>query len=129
MNLHSIVAPIISAVNPNVPATLQKSAGYQTMADGTQSPIYEDAQSVTAQIQAMTGGDLRQVEGLNLNGTLRKIYLYGHANATVRVSQKGGDLLTIATPTNTYIYLINQVMEQWDASGWCACCATLQNGA
>ena len=127
MNIFATVTPIIGAVNASTPATLQKSEGYQTMADGTQAPIYAEAQDITAQVQSLTSGDLRQVEGLNLNGTLRAIYLYGHAKATVRVSQKGGDLVTIASESSAGVWLVHQVLESWD--GWCKVACSLQNGA
>jgi hypothetical protein len=113
MNLHAIAGPIIGSVNPAVPAILLRSNGYVINPDYSRTPTYEQ-QQVTAQVQAMSGGDLRQVEGLNLNGTKRSVYLYGHANGTVRVSGKGGDILAFLDgPRIVRSWLTNIVLEQW----------------
>ncbi len=127
MNIFAAVTPVVGVVNAATAATLQKSEGYQTMPDGTQAPLYAEPQSVTAQVQSMSGGDLRKIEGLNLTGTLRAIYLYGHAHSTVRVSSKGGDLLTIPSGSSAGVWLVNQVLESWP--GWCKAACTLQDGA
>ena len=76
------------------------------------------------QVQAMTAGDLRQVEGLNLNGTKRGIYLDGSINGVVRVYLKGGDLITFPDGST---WLVAMVLEQWP--DWCKVAATLQDGA
>ena len=41
MNLHNIVRTAIRAVNPDRPATLLRSAGYNTDASGRQQPAYQ----------------------------------------------------------------------------------------
>lgn len=117
MNLHAIAGPIVGAVNPAVPAILLRSTGYVINPDYSRTPSYAP-QQVLAQVQAMSGGDLRQVESLNLNGTKRSVYLYGFANATVRVSGKGGDLLAfLEGPRVVRSWLTNMVLEQWP--NWC----------
>jgi hypothetical protein len=74
----------------------------------------------------MSGGDLRQVEGLNLNGTKRSVYLYGAANGTVRVSNKGGDLLAFLDgPRIVRSWLTNIVLEQWP--NWVKIAVVLQD--
>ena len=83
---------------------------------------------VSAQVQAMTWRDLQQVEGMNLQGTRRKIYLYGRADGAVRPLAKGGDLVTISTGgPNDGVYLVAQVLEQYP--DWCSVACTLQNGS
>lgn len=129
MNLHAIVAGAIGAVNPNVPATIQISTGSTTGADGTRVPTY-DTVEVTAQVQALSFRDLAAVDGLNLNGTRRAIYLYGKFDGTVRPQQKGGDLVTLTGGANAGVYLIAMVLEQWsdgEPAAWCKVVATLQN--
>ena len=123
MNLHGIVAPQIAAINPNVPAIIETSVGYTTNVDGSRNPLYK-YQNVTAQVQAMTGGDLRQVEALNLSGTKRSIYLYGVANSTVRISAQGGDLVILNDGPNKGVWLVAQVLEQWP--DWVKVATTLQ---
>lgn len=83
---------------------------------------------ITAQVQPLSWKDLQQLEGLNLSGERRKLYLYGEVNSVVRTTNKGGDLVTIAAgnPADG-TYLVAQVLEQF--SGWCSCAATLQNDA
>lgn len=84
------------------------------------------ALNMMAQIQPMTWGDLHMVEGLNLSGTRRKIYLYGTVDGVERVTRKGGDLITVATGgTDDGVYLVAQVLEQFP--DWVSCAATLQN--
>lgn len=124
MNLAAIVGPVVGAVNPRVPLTLQTSTGWTTEPDGSRVPSYAAPVTVTGQVQALTYRDLQQVEGLNLNGTRRAIYLFGEVDATVRVSQKGGDLITDAAGN---VWLTALVLEQWP--GWCKVAATLQNGS
>lgn len=129
MNLHQIAGPIVGAVNPIVPVTLRVSTGNTIGDDGSMVPTYADPVSVSAQIQALTFKDLTQLDGLNLNGTRRAIYLYGEVDAIVRVSQKGGDLITF---NNGSVWLTAQVLEQWDdgfTSAWCKVAVTLQDGS
>jgi hypothetical protein len=125
MNLHGLVAPLVTAINPNVPATLRVSNGtYAVQGDGTRVPSYTDV-AVNAQVQAMSAEDLQQVEGLNIQGVLQKVYLYGEADGVVRPTAKGGDLIIISSGVFAGTWLINQNMEQWP--DWCSCACTLQN--
>jgi hypothetical protein len=82
---------------------------------------------VSIQVQPLAGKDLRQIEGLNLNGTLRKLYLNGSLNGTVRVSAKGGDLVTLTDGPNAGVWLVAYIFEQWP--DWVAACCVLQNGS
>ncbi len=123
MNLFGIANIAIQGINANVPATLKRSSGYSTDASGKRTPTYATAVVVAAQVQAMTGRDLRQVEGLNLNGTLSAIYLTGIVKATERVSASGGDLITVGSQT----FLVAMVLEDWPT--WTKVCGALQNGS
>lgn len=125
MNLAQIVGPVTGMVNPRVPATLQSNTGYRTSASGKRSPSYDLPQvDVTAQVLELSTRDLRQLDGLNISGSSRKIYLYGQVNATVRVNRQGGDLITLQDGS---VYLTTAVLEQWP--DWVCCAATLQNGS
>lgn len=123
MNLHGIVRGAITAVNPDVTVAISESTGYTTSADFEQIPTYNTFPA-QAQIQALTGKDLKQLDGMNLNGTLRAIYFYGDVEAIVRVMRKGGDLIT---DSNNNVWLVHQVLETWP--DWCKVAVTLQNGA
>lgn len=123
MNLHGTVRGAITAVNPDVVFTIQQSTGYSVNAAGRRTPLYA---TVTApgQMQAMSGSDLRQVDGLNLNGTKRSIYFYGEVDAIVRSMRKGGDV--VIDPKGN-AWLVAMVLEQWP--DWCKVAVVLQNEA
>lgn len=126
MNLHGIAVGAISAVNPQINASIRVSTGYSTQPDGTQVPSYADPIVVPAQVQSLTFGDLRQVDALNLNGTKRAIYLFGQYDGVVRPRIKGGDLVDIAAPLpNSGAWLVAMVLEQW--ASWCKVAVVLQN--
>ena len=129
MNLHSIVAPAIAAINPLVTATLQRSTGYTTNADGNRVPTYS-TQSVTVQAQSLTYTDITHLDGLNIQGVRRAIYLTGVAEGVVRVGKQGGDVLTF--PVGTFpegnVWLCALALESWSQSGWTKVAITLQNG-
>lgn len=121
MNLHAIVAGNIGAVNPFETVVISQSNGSITDPTGHRQPQY-NSNPASAQIQPMTGGDLKQVEGLNLNGTLKKFYFYGAVAATVRADQKGGDIITTLDWRE---WLVVQVLEQFP--DWCSVAGVLQN--
>src|ERR1700724_2340004 len=111
MNLHAVVAGAIAAVNPHQPAIFQLSTGPgPTNPDGSRLATYSDPITVTAQVQALTTQDLRHLEGLNIQGSQRTIYLSGMVNAAQRVSMLGGDLVTLQDGT---IWLTTAVIEAW----------------
>lgn len=102
MNLHAIASPFVSAVNPLIPILVQRSTGYNTNDDGTQVPSYTDPISVIAQVQALSAGDLRQIEGLNIQGEKRAVYINGRTDGIIRQDKKGGDLITMNPGKNTW---------------------------
>lgn len=110
MNLHGIVSPLIGAVNPHVIAMIEVSTGNTTLADGTRVPTFAKAVAVTVQVQPITGGELRQLEGLNLQGEFTGIYLNGHIDGLVRQDNKGGDKITLP---DGKVYLVTTVLEDW----------------
>ena len=126
MNLQAIANAAIQAVNPNQPAMLVQSNGYTTNGDGSRSPSTTST-AISVQVQAMSGGDLRQTEGLNLSGVKRSMYLTGVAASTVRVTGQGGDLIVISSGVNAGTWLVNMVLEPWN--GWTKVACTLQDGS
>lgn len=127
MNLHGIVSGVIGAVNPLVTATIMRSTGYTTSADGDRVPTYDTIANVSLQVQALTYSDLQQLDGLNIQGTRRAIYLSGEIEGVVRVKQEGGDLVVFPNGTlpegNTW--LCAHVLEAWPQ--WRKVAITLQN--
>lgn len=127
MNLHAIVSGAINSVNPSITATFKASTGYGTNSAGKRTPTYAAPVSVTAQVQELSSRDLRQLEGLNVQGSSSAIYLNGFASGAVRVSRTGGDIITIPSGPSAGTYLVTAVLEQWP--DWVKVSATLQNGS
>lgn len=124
MNLHAIVGPMVGKVNPPLTAYIMRSNGYTTGPDGTRVPSYCDPVPVVCQVQSMQYNDLVQVEGLNIQGTKRKLYMNGHWDGLVRSDKKGGDLLKMPDGTT---WLVVLVLEHWP--DWSSIAITLQNGS
>jgi|SRR3974390_41224 len=125
MNLHAVAGPVVAAVNPTVPLSVLVSTGYTQDSAGKQVPQYApETVSVPGQLQSLTFNDLQHLDGLNIQGIKRAIYLYGRIDGLVRVDSKGGDL--IMTPDgNTWKVVL--VLEYWP--DWCKVAVTLQNGS
>lgn len=116
MNLHNIATNIISAVNPMMTATIRHSDGYTTASDGTRTPTYITDTGVKVQRQALSEDDLKQIEGLNIQGELCSMYVNGAIRAVSRTDGTGGDLITLSDST---IWLATRILENWDpTSGW-----------
>lgn len=131
MNLHTMVAGQIGAINPFVPGTIKVSSGSTTARDGKRMPTYDEVE-ISAQVQALTFKDLQQLDGINLNGRRQAIYFWGQYNGVVRPDVKGGDLIVLTGGANAGTWLVAHVLEQWSDGAtptWCKVAATLQNGA
>jgi hypothetical protein len=127
LNLRALANSVTSAVNPNVGATLFISTGYTKDAAFNQIPTYEQ-QSVTAQVQPLSSDDLRFLDGLNIQGAQKAVYLNGAALAISRIKKLGGDLIVFPDGTlpegNTWLTLAS--LEQWGGT-WCKCALVLQD--
>lgn len=127
-NLQNIANAAISAVNPNVTATLFASAG-NTIINFKQVPAY-NAATISAQVQPISSGDIRQLDSLNIQGAQKAIWINGTALAIDRVKQIGGDLIVFPDGTlpegNTWLVLAS--IEQWGAT-WCKVALSLQDDA
>lgn len=125
MNLHAIVGPIVSAVNPSMVIQLQASTGYSTNPDGSRTPSYAAPVPVLAQVQPETWRDIQQMDGLNLQGSRKTMYISGYTEGLVRRSAQGGDLVTLPDGTT---WLVAQILEDFfPTAGWTKAAITLQN--
>ncbi len=124
MNMHQIVAGAIGAINPFVNCTLQQSTGYTTAPDGVRTPTYATPVVAPVQVQALTFEEMKKLDGLNIQGVRRKIYLNGNWESLVRVNQQGGDLITLPDGS---VWLIALVFETWP--DWTSAAITLQDGS
>lgn len=83
--------------------------------------------ALLAQIQPMTKSDLMQIDGLNVNGDKKAIYLNGAIDGVVRVKLKGGDLIDLP---DGQTWLVVQNLEGFDATaGWTKAAMVLQDGS
>ena len=94
-------------------------------------PSYSTTTGLVMQVQAVSGDELRHVDGLNIQGIYRAVYINGRIEGADRPGMKGGDLLMIptgltATPPAMDTWLVKEVMEPWDAAGWCKALVVLQ---
>ena len=55
--------------------------------------------NLTAQIQPVGWRDIQMMDGIVLQGTRYKIYLWGEIDGLVRVEKKGGDLVVVPAGT------------------------------
>lgn len=125
MNLHGIVSPLIAAVNPHVVGSVLASAGYTTAPSGKRTPNFSRTDGVTMQVQALAGEELKLVDGLNIQGVKRAVYLFGDIKGVDRVEAKGGDLLEFLGST----WLVVTVLETWDTAGWCKVAVAKQDAS
>lgn len=112
MNLRGIANSATSSVNPNERVLVYKSEGYTIGAGAKQIPQYGVPQSMLANVQALDGDALKQIEGLNIQGVIRSIYIRGQISGTSRPNQTGGDIVKRKNATETW--LVVKVLETWD---------------
>jgi hypothetical protein len=123
MNLRSIANNLTRTVNPNIQISYFESDGYTTGAGQRQVPAYKTAVPGYGNLQALDGDDLKQLDGLNIQGKIKALFMYGEAAGVVRPDQKGGDKLTIDGQT----WLVVRVLEGW--GNWCKLAIVLQSDA
>lgn len=123
MNLRGIANSVARVINPNTAVTVKVSTGYSIdPVTRKQVPSYTQYTGY-AQVQALDGSDLKHLDGLNIQGTLRAIYLYGNLAGVIRPDTKGGDIIMIAGKT----WLVVKVIETWP--GWCKVAVNYQGAA
>ena len=120
MDLRGIANGVTTAVNPNKTVTVLRSKGYTVGAGRKQVPSYAAPVSGPGQIQALDANDIKQLDGLNIQGTIRAIYLRGALAGVVRPDGTGGDLVQIDGQN----WLVVKVLEGW--STWTKAAIVLQ---
>ncbi len=127
INVRAIANRRIQLVNANTPATLLKSTGYTTDSAGHRTPTFQRV-PVTIQNQAASNEDLKQVDGLNLQGILRTVSISGDLQGAFRAGNTGGDLLQFPDQTGTNRqWLVTHVLETWPT--WCRVLVVMQTTA
>jgi len=123
MNLRGIANSVSQVVNPNIPVTVRVSDGYTEGAGRKQVPSYLPDVEGFGQLQALDGDDLKQMDGLNIQGVIKALYLYGNVAGVIRPDSKGGDLIIIDGRT----WLVVKVLEGW--AQWTKIAIRLQDDA
>lgn len=118
MDLRGIANQVSNVVNPNVIVTWQASNGFTIGSAGKQTPSYSTGISGPAQIQALDNSDLKKLDGLNIQGSLRALYMRGNLAAVIRPDSKGGDRITVGPQSGAPallqgLWLTLKVLESW----------------
>ena len=127
MDLRGIANSCSNVVNPNITVTWQKSTGFTIGNAGKQIPTYAAGVIGPAQVQALDNSQLKQLEGLNIQGDIRALYMYGNLAGVIRPNQQGGDLIVISSGPLQGTWLITKTLESWPA--WTAVAIVKQGGA
>lgn len=111
------------------PAQTVPSAAMSATGDGTRTPLYTVTADLSMQVQALSARELEHLDGLNIQDTVRSVHMNGQIQGVNRVTAKGGDLLLIPTGLSgqsTDTWLVRQVLESYDNSGWSRLAVVLQ---
>ena len=113
MYLRGIANRAIQGVRRDTAVIIRRSAGATIGAGLKQVPAYAADVPAAAQLQALSGDDLKQLEGLNVQGTLLSCYVDNMIKAVERPSGAGGDLIVIADGPYVGTWLVVHVFENW----------------
>ena len=116
LNLHATVRAAIQTVNADITASYLASTGYTANGSGQQAPSYAASVDVQCQVQPPSGRDLRHIEFLNIQGTIRTVFLYSNPQAIDRIDARGGDLLQFPQFSGAPVdnWEVFHVGETWD---------------
>ena len=109
MDLRGLANGVTSTINPNETVTVLRSTGFTIGAGAKQIPSFAAPVTGPAQVQALDANDIKQLDGLNIQGTIRAIYLRGTLAGVVRPNQTGGDIVKRGAQT----WLVVKVLESW----------------
>lgn len=118
MDLRGIANQVSDTVNPNIIVTWRASNGFSIGTAGKQQPQYLTGVTGPAQVQALDNSDLKQIEGLNISGSIRALYMRGNLAAVIRADSKGGDQIIIGAQRGAPALLVgtwltSKVLESW----------------
>lgn len=123
MNLRALANALTSLVHPNEQITFYKANG-QVNNKGVITPVYEPPLVVMGNIQPLDTNTLKYLLAIGDTKTSAQAFLNLAASSTTRTpTLGGGDIL--AREDGTW-WLVTQVLEDWDADGWCNVGITLQ---
>jgi hypothetical protein len=131
LNLRGIANHAIQGVNPNIPVVVRLPNGFTIdPATRKQIPVYADT-SAFGQLQALDSDDLKQTLGLNIQGTIRAMYLYGSVAGVIRPDGSSQSHVVFtsneAGVTKSREWGVFKVLESWQT--WCKIAIVYQDPA
>lgn len=127
MNLRGIANAAIQSINPNISIIVGIPNGY-TVDPATlrQTPAFI-TQTAFGNVQALDNDDLKQIAGINMQGQLRAVYLYGAIAGLVRPDAEPSAILTFAHGGLSGEWGVFKVLETWQ--NWCKVAVVYQEKA
>ena len=113
MNLHNIVRPAITAINPDQPVTIKVNQGNQHFSGGIVEPLWETI-SAMAQVQPVLSNEIQFIDNYVSSSEYRNFYLNGAYSGLNRRSTTGGDIIT----WDGKDYFVDSEPEPWNTVGW-----------
>lgn len=131
MNLRGIANAAIQVVNQNIPVTVKSPNGYTVdPATRRQVPAYITT-SAQGQLQALDGDDLKQMAGLNIQGSIRAMYLYGSIAGVIRPDSSPQSHVVFTSNEGGIVksreWGVFKVLETWP--DWCKVAIVYQESA
>lgn len=117
MNLRSIANAAIQSINPNIPVIVYVPNGYTVDPDTLRQIPAFITQTGFGNVQALDGDDLAQVDKLNIQGTIRAVYLYGAVAGVIRPDGQPSAVLEFAHGGVSGKWGVFKVLEMWQ--NWC----------
>lgn len=116
VNLRRIANAATSRINPNITIGLERYVPGPVIPnpDGTTAPSYDPSVPIVGQVQALGKKDIDHLSALNISDCERMVYVNFQLQATDRVAQTGGDLLTFEGRK----WLVMAILEGWTTAGW-----------
>lgn len=118
VNLRRIANVATSRINPNISVGYRRYAGITVGADGTPTPQYAAQTTVIAQVQSLGKKEVDHLSSLRISNCERMVYVNFQLQATDRVEQTGGDLLTF----EGRVWQVEAILEGWTTAdapnGW-----------
>lgn len=128
INLRGIANSAIQQINANQLIKISAPNGWTVDPDTLlQKPSYTEHQAM-GNVQALSSDDLNQIAGLNQEGTLRAVYLYGNWGGVLRPEQLPNTVLKFSTNQSGIVaereWNVFKVLEEWQT--WCKVAVVLQ---
>lgn len=91
-NLRGIANAAIQSINPDTIVTILRATGTTKDSNGNRTPTYEPYQA-RAQVQSASYSDRAQLDGLQITGITRVVYLEAAVATAIRIQKTGGDAM------------------------------------